>query len=125
MDSEHYIDGDHNGGVFNHFNHNSYGYCYQNPVRLIDPNGKQVDIVVESGYFITGNVGHTFVMIGRETTNPTVYTYGRYGSLENNKGSLNFSNIRGEGVLIKLEGNDAINFTKKYVQENGASIFNI
>jgi hypothetical protein len=45
MDSEHYIDGDHNGGVFNHFNHNSYGYCYQNPTRYIDPNGKQVDII--------------------------------------------------------------------------------
>jgi len=45
MDDEHYIDGDHNGGVFNHYNQNVYGYCYQNPVRLIDPNGKQVDIV--------------------------------------------------------------------------------
>ncbi|CAM4095653.1 RHS repeat-associated core domain-containing protein [Flavobacterium branchiophilum] len=41
MDDEHYIDGDHNGGVFNHFNHNSYGYCYQNPINLVDPNGKQ------------------------------------------------------------------------------------
>jgi hypothetical protein len=47
MDDEHYIDGDHNGGVLNSFNHNSYGYCYQNPVRLIDPNGKQVDFVVD------------------------------------------------------------------------------
>jgi hypothetical protein len=42
MDDEHYIDGQHNGGVFNHFNHNVYGYCYQNPIILIDPNGKQV-----------------------------------------------------------------------------------
>jgi len=41
MDDEHYIDGDHNGGVFNHFNHNSYGYCYQNPILYVDPNGKQ------------------------------------------------------------------------------------
>jgi hypothetical protein len=41
MDDEHYIDGDHNGGVFNSFNHNSYGYCYQNPVKYLDPNGKQ------------------------------------------------------------------------------------
>jgi len=41
MDDEFYIDGDHNGGVYNSFNHNSYGYCYQNPVNLVDPNGKQ------------------------------------------------------------------------------------
>jgi hypothetical protein len=43
MDSEHYILGQHNGGVFNHYNHNVYGYCYQNPIALIDPNGKQVE----------------------------------------------------------------------------------
>ncbi|MFA7688217.1 MAG: RHS repeat-associated core domain-containing protein [Moheibacter sp.] len=42
MNDEAYINGEHNGGVFNSFNHNSYGYCYQNPVILIDPNGKQV-----------------------------------------------------------------------------------
>ncbi len=41
MDDEHYIDGDHNDGVFNHYNHNVYGYCYQNPIILVDPNGKQ------------------------------------------------------------------------------------
>ncbi len=41
MDDEHYIKGDHNGGVFNHFNQNSYSYCYQNPVKYVDPNGKQ------------------------------------------------------------------------------------
>jgi hypothetical protein len=41
MEVEHYIDGQHNGGVYNSFNHNTYGYCYQNPVLLVDPNGKQ------------------------------------------------------------------------------------
>ena len=40
-ESEHYIDGQHNGGVYNSFNLNTYGYCYQNPVKLVDPNGKQ------------------------------------------------------------------------------------
>lgn len=43
METEHYGDGQHNGGIFNSFNHGSYGYCYQNPVRLVDPNGKQVE----------------------------------------------------------------------------------
>ncbi|MGM5631631.1 RHS repeat-associated core domain-containing protein [Apibacter raozihei] len=41
FETEHYIDGQHNGGIFNSFNHNTYGYCYQNPVILVDPNGKQ------------------------------------------------------------------------------------
>ncbi|WP_181951005.1 RHS repeat-associated core domain-containing protein [Apibacter raozihei] len=41
MEFEHYIDGEHNGGVYNSFNHNTYGYCYQNPVLYVDPNGKQ------------------------------------------------------------------------------------
>lgn len=43
MNKEHFIDGQHNGGVFNSFNHGIYTYCYQNPIRLVDPNGKQVD----------------------------------------------------------------------------------
>ncbi|WP_288376997.1 SpvB/TcaC N-terminal domain-containing protein [uncultured Chryseobacterium sp.] len=47
---EHYIDGEHNGGVFNSGNGNPYIYCYQNPVIFIDPNGRQ-------GYFMTpGNI---------------------------------------------------------------------
>ncbi|GGP02599.1 hypothetical protein GCM10010992_07730 [Cloacibacterium rupense] len=41
--SEHYIDGQHNGGVYISGNINPYIYCYQNPVRFIYPNGKQVD----------------------------------------------------------------------------------
>ena len=40
-ETEHYIDGQHNGGVYNSFNNNTYIYCYQNPVILVDPNGKQ------------------------------------------------------------------------------------
>ncbi|MDX9925296.1 MAG: RHS repeat-associated core domain-containing protein [Ignavibacteriaceae bacterium] len=41
MNNEAYINGEHNGGVFNSLNHNSYGYTYQNPVIYVDPNGKQ------------------------------------------------------------------------------------
>ena len=45
IEDETYFDDDHNAGLSNSFNHNTYGYCYQNPVRLIDPNGKQVDVI--------------------------------------------------------------------------------
>jgi len=39
---EHYFDGEHNGGLENSFNHATYSYCYQSPVVLLDPDGKQV-----------------------------------------------------------------------------------
>ena len=40
-ETEHYIDGQHNGGYFNPRNTSVYGYTYQNPVKYVDPNGKQ------------------------------------------------------------------------------------
>ncbi|MDG5490682.1 SpvB/TcaC N-terminal domain-containing protein [Psychroserpens sp. SPM9] len=43
---EHYIEGQHNQGVYNSKNLNVYGYTYQNPIKYIDPNGKQVDVVL-------------------------------------------------------------------------------
>lgn len=43
FEKENFIDGEHNEGVYNSFNHAIYGYCYQNPIKLVDPNGKQVD----------------------------------------------------------------------------------
>ncbi|SEW27959.1 RHS repeat-associated core domain-containing protein [Chryseobacterium wanjuense] len=43
MENEFYGDGDHNAGVYYHGNLNPYIYTYQNPVKYIDPNGKQVD----------------------------------------------------------------------------------
>ena len=41
LNSENYLDGEHNGGIYNYANLNSYIYCYQNPIKLVDPNGKQ------------------------------------------------------------------------------------
>lgn len=41
---EHYIDGEHNGGVYYSSNLNVYGYTYQNPIRYVDPNGKQTEV---------------------------------------------------------------------------------
>jgi RHS repeat-associated protein len=41
FEEEHYIDGEHNLGVLNSFNLATYSYCYQNPINLFDPNGKQ------------------------------------------------------------------------------------
>ena len=51
METEHYIDGQHNGGVYNSFNLSTYGYTYQNPIRYIDPNGKQTDVTAGNSGF--------------------------------------------------------------------------
>ena len=57
MNDEHYIDGEHNGGVENSFNHASYSYCYQNPILYTDPNGKQsVSNWVHGGLDVIGLV---------------------------------------------------------------------
>ena len=41
METEFYGDGQHNGGVYFWGNLNPYIYTYQNPIKYIDPNGKQ------------------------------------------------------------------------------------
>ncbi|SHL42830.1 SpvB/TcaC N-terminal domain-containing protein [Flavobacterium chilense] len=80
MESQFYVDGQHNGGVFNDMNLNSYGYCYQNPIRYIDPNGKQVDRVkhkIVNAYIPEAtwpNVYKTHKM-GVEKGNPLLITY--------------------------------------------------
>ena len=43
FEDEFYFDGQHNGGIYYSGNLNSYAYCYQNPIKYIDPNGKQVE----------------------------------------------------------------------------------
>lgn len=41
LSNENYLDGEHNSGVYNPFNNSVYSYCYNNPVKLYEPNGKQ------------------------------------------------------------------------------------
>jgi hypothetical protein len=40
FEQENFIDGKHNGGIYNSFNHGVYTYCYQNPIKLVDPKAK-------------------------------------------------------------------------------------
>lgn len=57
METEFYGDGQHNDGVFFWGNLNPYMYTYQNPIRYIDPNGKQVDTNEKRIIFAHGLLG--------------------------------------------------------------------
>jgi RHS repeat-associated protein len=61
FEKENFIDGQHNGGVYNSFNHGVYTYCYQNPVKLVDPNGKQSSFM-DLGYSMMGSNPHATAM---------------------------------------------------------------
>ena len=41
LNSENFLDGQHNGGIYNYANLNPYVYCYNRSTVYIDPNGKQ------------------------------------------------------------------------------------
>ncbi len=83
FETEHYIDGQHNGGVYNSFNHNTYGYCYQNPIVLVDPNGKQARSNLLDGnkreYWLGGELA--MEQIGNDETF-NVYVYAEVSYLK-------------------------------------------
>ena len=94
-----------------------YAYCMNNPMKFVDPDGRDPRIYVERKGF-----GHSFVTTG-SGENTTVYTYGRYGELGKNKSSARSTSPTGEGVLIKLTGEEAASFIQKQLSENGAKVY--
>lgn len=58
FEKENFIEGQHNGGIYNSFNHGVYTYCYQNPVKLVDPNGKQSSFM-DLGYAMMEPTPHS------------------------------------------------------------------
>ena len=113
QETEHYIDGQHNNGVFNPMNHNTYGYTYNNPIIYIDPNGKQTlspDVYnVAFIYYVSGGTGHT--------------TVGYYGKYDKNKGVLYVPlsgnetepQIRKGSDGVHYRGNDEAKIIKAYL----------
>ncbi|RST27432.1 RHS repeat-associated core domain-containing protein [Chryseobacterium lacus] len=123
METEFYGDGQHNGGVYFWGNLNPYIYTYQNPIRYIDPNGKQVDVVTLDSRMYLGEVGHAFISIGSGNKR-TVYTYGRWNNTYENSIGLHTPFNNGDGVMIRLKGRDADNEINRYI-EKGANVFRL
>jgi hypothetical protein len=96
-----------------------YAYCMNNPVNLVDPDGKTPRIYVEMK-----GVGHTFVTTG-EGKNTTVYTYGRYGGLDKDKSSSGSFSPTGEGVLVVMKGADALEYIAHEVTDKNAAIYEV
>ncbi len=96
-----------------------YAYCMNNPVKFVDPDGKIPRVYVE-----TKGVGHTFVTtgVGKDIT---VYTYGRYGSLDKDKSSGRNLSMSGEGVLVVMKGEEALKYIEHEINDKGAFVYDI
>ena len=87
-----------------------YVYTLDNPVKLVDTDGRKVYIFTE-----TKGTDHTFVAIA-DSKGITVYTYGRYGD---GLGPV------GEGVLVRYNGDKAKNYIKSELYRMEAKAFQI
>lgn len=95
----------------------AYVYCANNPVKLVDPDGRIPRLYVE-----VQGVGHVFVTTG-SGNNMTVYTYGRYAELGKNKESARSTSPTGEGVLVILKGKEVKQFVANQITEKDAAAF--
>ena len=96
-----------------------YAYTLDNPVRLIDLDGRRPKLYVETHGF-----GHTFITVG-EGKNTIVYTYGRYMGGDKGKSSSGASDPSGKGVLIRYTGKDALRYLKYELSDQGAQAYEI
>ena len=96
-----------------------YVYCANNPIKYVDPDGREPRIYVEKQAF-----GHAFVTVNNGDS-AVVYTYGRYGELGKDKSSARSTTPIGEGVLIRLTGNEAKQFIKDQMLSNEAVAFDL
>ena len=83
-----------------------YGYCLNNPILIVDYDGKKPRVYVE-----TSDFGHALVTTG-EGVDLTIYTMGRTGNIPKFFRKLGIPGLApwGEGVLSILKGEDAYEY---------------
>lgn len=97
-----------------------YAFCNNNPVNLVDPDGQTPRLYIQKS-----GIGHAFVTVG-EGRNTIVYTYGRYGALNESSGSdSGVLTPKGEGVLLRLTGDSAEDYLSSVQKEGYFDIFQI
>ena len=97
-----------------------YVYCAGDPVNFVDPEGLTPILYIQKS-----GLGHVFVTTG-EGINTTVYTYGRYGALNETSGSNSGRfTPKGEGVLLRLTSDSAIQYLGDVLEEGNLDIFQI
>lgn len=97
-----------------------YVYCMNNPVKYIDPNGKDAVLVVFPDYKIStpigkmGNLGHAGVLLINNKTGLTkYYEYGRYDK----EGKGEVRNIKISNVKIDKNGKPTTESLNKVMGE--------
>lgn len=90
-----------------------YTYCAGDPVNLVDPDGEKPRIYIEGGF-----LGHAFISIG-DGKDLIIYSYGRYGALDPVLSGYHSSSLTpsGEGVLRRLQGNDAATYLNSVMDD--------
>jgi len=101
-----------------YFDWSPFNYVLNNPIINTDPQGDTVRVYTE-----TSGTGHAWLSVG-EGENMTVYSYGRYaGTNEKSTGINTLSD--GPGVLVKLEGQDALDYNQEKADNTGSTVFQI
>jgi RHS repeat-associated protein len=98
MNTEHYIDGQHNGGVLNQGNGNPYIYCYQSPVKYVDPNGKQVDVTVNRNTIM---MSQHLIFYGSQATTELSGRISSNVTDQFNRENLSY-NLNGKNYSVKM-----------------------
>lgn len=93
-----------------------YVSCDDNPLLYIDDNGKETKVGIE-----TIKLGHTFLVVQNERL--VVYTYGRFLEGDKHKKHFSFTDPTGPGVLLRLEGKEALAYINKETNKYGAKYY--